>query len=202
MNEVKFGVNRFCGPAVLSVLTGKSTDETASLLCQITGRSNITSVELPALNKALDICGFDVEEIIKDNTLFGLFHEIYNQPGMYLVFFSSHVVTIEVTEDQKIFFCDNHTREPIHAGNSARLGQRVVCYWGVKKRPEPVELGTEYSCSLTKNSDNVSYYVEMKQITHWSAKMDTIARTSFYLRNSEALVALAETLAKEVDKGF
>ncbi len=39
LKDINFGINQFCGPAVISVLTGKSTDECASVIMAITGRS-------------------------------------------------------------------------------------------------------------------------------------------------------------------
>lgn len=37
MNEVKFGMNKYCGPAVLFILTGKDTDECASVISAVNG---------------------------------------------------------------------------------------------------------------------------------------------------------------------
>jgi hypothetical protein len=60
--------------------------------------------------------------------------------GFYLVMIPNHFVCIEVSE-RKIYFCDNHTKEPMPAASSARLLQPVLAVYKIIKRPkDPVIL--------------------------------------------------------------
>lgn len=136
MKQVNQGSNIYCGPAVLSIVSGKNTDECAKVINKIRGKSSYSEVkeiysetELP---KALDLLGFDCNKVpnLEDASLLWTFHLIKNMDGMYIVQVPKHVVAIEVKEG-KILFCDNHTKEPMNAANSARLGasssKRMEC---------------------------------------------------------------------------
>lgn len=51
--ELILDKNTFCGPSVISSLTGKTTGECARILCDITGKSRITGVHTWAVLMAL-----------------------------------------------------------------------------------------------------------------------------------------------------
>lgn len=131
------GMNKYCGPAVLAVLTGKSTDECAYAISRITGKSRVEAVYLNDLLMAADKLGFDQIAYDKSSTLYGTLVRLVNDDGMYIVTVEKHFVCIEV-QDKKIFFCDNHTKEPMPAASSARMMQRVIDVHKVVKRPETV----------------------------------------------------------------
>jgi hypothetical protein len=62
LNKVNNGTtkadrNRYCGPAVISALTGMTTAEAARLLRHVTGKRAITGVRTSHLLKALKMCG-------------------------------------------------------------------------------------------------------------------------------------------------
>lgn len=132
------GFNKFCGPAVLSILTGKSTDECASVITKINGKYNITGVELLDLIKAAERLGFITKHVVPSGSLYRTLTSIIKNDGMYIVTVPNHFVCVEVN-DKKIYFCDNHTKEPIPAASSARLGQPVVALVKVTKNPNFVE---------------------------------------------------------------
>jgi hypothetical protein len=125
LKPVTEGFNKFCGPAVLSIMTGKSTDECARVISRINGSYNVTGVLLSDLLKAADKLGFDT--INRDSEGMSLYRSLVNlanSDGMYIITLEKHFVCIEV-RDKKIYFCDNHTKEPIPAASSARLMLKV-----------------------------------------------------------------------------
>ena len=159
MRAVKQGDNQYCGPAVLSVLTGKSTDECASVLTAVTGRYRIEEISVSELKSALRRMRYTFDTMFTDESMFSVFHRIYNNPGFYILVVPKHVVAIEVTENQKVWLCDNHTKEPLNGAASARLGQRVIECCKVELRPEPKFLRTEIQLTV-----NDTQYVSLKKI--------------------------------------
>jgi hypothetical protein len=169
LKTVNVGLNRYCGPAVLSILTGKSTDECARVIGSINGQYSIAGVQLSHLLQAANKLGYDYYPVIPANSLYGTIVRIAmaNEDGMYIITVPNHFVVIEV-KDKRAFFCDNHTKEPIPASSSARLGQSVVGAHRVIKRPEPppkpepVLIRKEYRAGISNNRlyVDVSYLYE------------------------------------------
>jgi hypothetical protein len=141
LKSVVIGQNKYCGPAVLSILTGRNTDDCAYAISRVNGKYQITGVELPDLLKAASNLGFDSQSVNIAGSLFMVITQLVVQDkdgsndGMYIVTLPKHFVTIEVN-NKKVYFCDNHTKEPISAAASARLGQAVVGLHKVTKRKE------------------------------------------------------------------
>lgn len=142
LNAVNIGFNKYCGPAVLSILTGKSTDHCAQVISSINGQYKIEGVQLKELLIAAGRLGFDNEPINPSTSLFGTLTRLVNTDGIYIVTVPHHFVVIEVN-DKKIYFCDNHTKEPMPAASSARLTQRVLAVNRMMKRREPMEIGSK-----------------------------------------------------------
>ena len=138
MKSVTIGMNKYCGPAVLSILTGRSTDDCAYTIAKINGRYDVKGVTTSDLLKAADKLGFASEEAPIGSSLFGTFVRLANTDGMYVISIlnPNHFVTIEVA-DKKIYLCDNHTKEPIPAESSARMAQKVEQANRVWKKPIP-----------------------------------------------------------------
>lgn len=137
LKEVNIGSNKFCGPAVLSILTGKSTDECAYAITRVNGNYNVQGVTVNDLIKAADGLGFNCIKVNQiGRSLFSVLTSLVNQEGIYIVMIPRHFVCIGVKERQ-IYFCDNHTKEPIKAESSARLSQSVECLYRVSKKPKP-----------------------------------------------------------------
>ena len=138
LKTANIGMNKYCGPAVLSILTGKSTDECAQVISKINGQYNVAGVQLSDLLKAADKLGFASQKSIEIGSLYRTFTNLVKHDGMYIVAIINHFVCIEV-QDKKIYFCDNHTKEPIPAASSARLSQPVLAIYRVWKKPDFVE---------------------------------------------------------------
>lgn len=144
LNTVNVGQNRFCGPAVLSILTGKSTDECALVISRINGKYNVTGVQITDLIKAVEKMGFRTEAVVNSVgvSLYRTLVTLVHKDGMYIVMVTGHFVCIEV-KDKQIYLCDNHTKEPIPAASSSRLCMQVLaCYKVVQLvtfEPEIVE---------------------------------------------------------------
>lgn len=137
LNAVNIGQNKYCGPAVLSILTGKSTDECARVISSINGQYRVEGVLLNDLLRAADRLGFDQRSMPVGNSLYGTLVMHSNNDGMYIFTLPNHYVCIEV-KNKKIYFCDNHTKEPMPAGSSARMLQKVLSVHQVIKRPDVV----------------------------------------------------------------
>lgn len=145
MNKVRFGNNQYCVPSVLSILTGKDTDECARVISSITGKYEITTVYTKDTLKALEKLKFKYQRIDNacDVSLFSAMHLIARTSGMYLVQTFTHSVAVEVTPDHKVLLCDNHTKEPINGACSARLGQKVEEVYLVTELPKPTVVNIE-----------------------------------------------------------
>lgn len=127
MNNITpiFGMNRYCGPAVLSALTGKSTDTCAAVISAISGKNVIKSVQVEHLVEAFKRLNFETQEVCPvSRTLYGNISFMINRDGNYIIVVPEHVVAVTIT-DKQAFFIDNHTKEPINAIASARLTQEV-----------------------------------------------------------------------------
>lgn len=171
LNKVTEGHNRFCGPAVLSIVTGKSTDECAEAIRKINGNYKIEGVFLFHLIAAADKLGFKCEETpFIGNSLYSALTSISRNDGIYIVTISNgvgHYVCVEIA-DRKIYFCDNHTKEPIPAASSARLMNGVASIHKVLMKPKPqllperirevIYYECEYCGWIVSNRANMSHY--------------------------------------------
>lgn len=161
MRAVRTGNNPYCGPAVLSVLTGKTTDECAAVLSYVTGRRDIAEVFLSEIEAALRHMRFTFERRAVDCSMYSFFIQASQEDGFYLLSLPKHIVTIEV-KDKKIWFCDNHTKEPINGAVSARLGQQCHAAYKVEPKPDPIFLKEEIKIEVQKymSSWKVDIYKE------------------------------------------
>jgi len=137
LKEVNFGLNQYCGPAVLSALTGESTDRCAAVISAVSGRQVIKAVEIAHLKEALKRLKFDVTETnFAGQMLYGVLYRMHTFDGLYLVFVPHHVIAIEV-KGTEIYICDNHTKTPMDIKQSARLSQKVERVLKVSRKEEP-----------------------------------------------------------------
>jgi len=139
LKKVNEGFNKFCGPAVLSILTGKNTDDCAWEISKVSGHYNVVGVQLTDLLKAADRLGFLSHAEVPQGSLYRTLITLINNEGMYIVTVPRHFVCIEI-RDREIYFCDNHTKEPIPAASSARLRQRVEAIHKVWPKPDYLEV--------------------------------------------------------------
>jgi len=145
LNDI-FGLNQYCGPSVLSALTGRSTDSCAAAISAVSGQRVIKSVQTTHLIEAVKRLGFEAQPVpVPARSLFGVVSALINSDGMYIITVPNHVVAVEIKE-KIAFFIDNHTKEPMNAGASARLTQQVDKVWRVKgKTKEEVKKEEEKS---------------------------------------------------------
>ena len=144
MKSVNVGFNKYCGPAVLSILTGYDTDQCARFIRRVNGQYNVTGVTPSHLLQAAGLMGFDLETRMPQATMHATIVSLISFPGMYVFWTADHYFVIEVTKDKKVLFCDNHSKEPMPAASSARLTQFITgVFQAVKKReisvPPPKE---------------------------------------------------------------
>lgn len=180
LNAVNIGMNKYCGPAVLSILTGKSTDDCARVISSINGKYTIEGITLSDLLTAASRLGFDNEAVPHGNSLYSTLIRLVNSDGLYIVTVANHFVAIEVSE-KKIYFCDNHTKEPMPAASSARLQQQVKFVHKVFKRREPVLLTSKIvACKKhVYNGIEIEIYQNIVYDIEKFNKTVTIARLKF-----------------------
>jgi len=125
LKEINFGINSYCGPAVLSALTGESTDRCAAVISAVSGKKEIKAVNRVHLAEALRRLRFDVKETdFKGSTLFGVLFRMKQSEGLYVVHVPHHVVAVEI-KGTEIYICDNYCKTPLDIKQSARLMQKV-----------------------------------------------------------------------------
>lgn len=199
MDEVKFGFNQFCGPAALSVLSGKNTDECAWAISHINGQYKIKGVTVPDLIAAGKKLGLLFEEVnaLVGRSLFFTASAMSKSNGRYLIVIPKHFIVVEVLNGN-IMLCDNHTKNPIKLESSARLMQRVERVYAVTTAPPeviPVVVSSTYSV------DRIDQRVTFKQIDTLSdggIKIRPLG--SITLSDTNSLQELAFALMQLADK--
>lgn len=155
LNEINFGVNRYCGPSVLSAITGESTDRCAAVISAVTGKQTIKAVQMAHLIDAFKRLRCDVVKI--DNigrTIYGTMMKLADNDGIYVIAIPHHVLAIEVVEHQ-VFIVDNHTKVPLPAGSSSRLMQKVEEVYKITKKELPQFVSSSIRISRTVHSINI-----------------------------------------------
>lgn len=139
LQEINKGKNDFCGPAVLSSITGISTDEAEKVINTVRGSKSldrrVTGVWQHELNSAFEYLGWNVYHIpnVANKSIYFLMMTM-SEVGVYLFYLPSHVIAIEIAADGKRYIVDNHTKRPLGLSNSARLGQKVLAVVKVEKK--------------------------------------------------------------------
>jgi hypothetical protein len=152
LKDINFGINTFCGPSVMSALTGKSTDECAAVISAVSGRQEIRAVSTAHLIEAFKRLRFDMIEVNRIGySLYSNLMALSRNEGMYIVMVPKHVVAVEVI-DGHIFLVDNHSKQPLDASASARLSQKCEAVYKITERPQPKFLYTEVR--ITKYHSN------------------------------------------------
>ncbi len=159
MNNANIGFNQFCGPAVLSVLTGRNTDDCAYAISCVNGNYKVKGVLVPDLILAADRLGYELREVqVPGSSLFMIASVLSHAEGQYIIVVPKHYVIIEV-KDGVIQLCDNHTKTPIKLQSSARLSQRVEKVLKAVVKPQ-VEIPREVSSEYVTEYRNNRIYVE------------------------------------------
>lgn len=187
MKAVSLGHNKYCGPAVLSILTGKSTDECAAVISSVNGQYDVKGVTTPDLIRAARKLGFAIEEVnVYGQSLFGALTNLFARPdkdGIYIVTLKGHFVAVEIS-GKDIWFCDNHTKEPMDAAGAARLGARVISIHKVTKLPDPILIGTEMIVLKTPSGDG--YHLSFRRISHFNQGEDENKNIGYLYVHSES----------------
>lgn len=137
LHEVNFGINQYCGPSVLSALTGRSTDECAAVISSITGQTVIKGVFTRDLVKALEKLRFDCTLVNGGISLYGtLMRLLRSGDAKYVVIVPKHFVAVEINNGS-CYLVDNHSKQPLNASGSARLMQKVEAVFKVVEREKP-----------------------------------------------------------------
>ena len=170
-------MNKYCGPAFLSALTGKDTDDCAKILSEVSGKREIKAIEVGFLIKALNRLRFNVEkQKLFSYSLYGNLMHLAKSEGLYMVIVPHHVVGIEVKSNQ-IYLIDNATQVAIDAAASARLTQRVDYAYKVTPKPEKRFLRSELIV------DERSGYIDIKAREIYEPEEDTTEINLGYIRS-------------------
>jgi hypothetical protein len=132
LQSVKLEQNTFCGPSVISAISGIGTDKAAAILSSITGKNKIKAVYISDVAYAFSRLGYKVEYVPfpKGTSVFSLMFSL--RDGMYVFLIPGHFIAIEVDGNHR-YICDNHTKNPISASASARLGAKILSVIKVTK---------------------------------------------------------------------
>ena len=200
MNELKsvnFGLNKYCVPAVMSALTGRSTDECAAVITSINGRQEIKAVNTEDIIKAFKKLRFDiVNQIVYSRTLYGNLQRLASQDGNYLIIVPKHIVAIRV-ENEQIQICDNQSKEPLDARNSARLTQQVDKIFKVVQMAEPEFIDSTFIAKHDVYEDRIRIF---KHNNYVNKEDDTDSYIgSVVYKDIYELRQIIEALTKELE---
>lgn len=172
LNEV-FGLNPYCGPGVLSALTGKSTDHCAAVISAVSGAKIIKAVNMAHILEAAKRLGFEVQEIKPlGRTVYGTITGLSisgARDTRYIFSLPKHVVAVEITANREIYVIDNQSKKAVTAGNSARLSQNVLnVYQLIGKSKEEIaaqearEKHAKYSKEVMFLEEQIAYYTKRR----------------------------------------
>jgi hypothetical protein len=165
MNKVTTGDNNYCGPAVLSVVSGRSVDYCARIIGEIIGKApdKVKGVYPADLFKAAARLRIRHEKIEPPaSSLFAVASNLVHRgEATYILEIPKHYIAIEVTAAREIFLCDNHTKEPINLAGSARLSQKVEQIWKCSVKPAAVLIRDTVEVVEVKNSADSAYYINI-----------------------------------------
>jgi hypothetical protein len=130
------GFNTYCGPAVISAITGESTDRCAAVISAVSGKKEIRAVEWKHLIQTFHRLRFECKQVSTGSTLYGTIIKLSHTNGFYIIGVPRHVIAIEVVDGQ-VFLIDNHSKDPLPAQSSARLSQMVDIAYKVVPKDTP-----------------------------------------------------------------
>lgn len=196
MDEVRLGMNKFCGPAVLSIMTGHDSDECAYRISCVNGQHNVTGVHLSHLMAAGEKMGLKFQQMqyFENRSLFFTASVLCKMNGMYVVVVANHYVMLEV-KDGVIEICDNHTKTPMDLKNSARLSQKVHQVVKVDNsnvippRVKPTVVSMSYS--VTRSNYNYIKIIRHSKMSDDTVKPEEIASVPVYENKDLQEIAFA-----------
>ena len=127
------GGNVFCGPAVLSAITGIPTNEIAELINEVRHVPYYREVKGAFIEEILatldKIGGYKATRIdfLSNSSLYFILATV-RADGFYILTLPHHFVLAEKVGSER-YICDNGLKTPMRAEGSARLNQKVLqCY--------------------------------------------------------------------------
>lgn len=134
IKNISTAKNKFCGPAVISSITGLTTDEAEKAIQEVVGNNKpvvgVWSVDLCETFKRLGYRCTYYTHLDNSGSLFYILSVLSD--GIYVLVVPGHYVCVEIDGPRR-YLCDNHTRKPLMAAISARGSQRVLTVIGVEK---------------------------------------------------------------------
>lgn len=196
LKDVNFGLNQYCGPAVLSALTGESTDRCVAVISAISGKTEIKAVAREHLKEALKRLRFEVKDesdYFGGSTLYGKLYNMCTRNGLYIVFVPHHVIAVEV-KGSEIYICDNHTKAPLDIKQSARLTQKVEEVWKVTPKATPKFVRSEIKIVRNTNGLDIQSY------SHYENLEDNIRYNLGHIKfkDNQELRQIIEALKNEL----
>lgn len=198
MDRVEFGLNQYCGPAVLSIFTGLDTDTCAEAISKVNGKHAITGVVPSDLIAAGEILGIEIREnpAFKGRSLFWAASAMTHfRETKWIIVVPRHYIAIEVDKLGQIQICDNHTKEPMALENSARLSQKVEAVYSVKKVREyikPYEVSRQLI--IEKSYNNIIMITQERKFSDDKVKSDSLG--TILTLDPEILLTIADRLTQ------
>ena len=132
------GDNIYCGPAIISAVTGKSTTEIAAMIQELRRNKNpvvgVWDHELETIYNKLGYRCVVSANVPRGTSLFNALCSITS--GIWAIVVPGHYVCVEVDSDGKRWFIDNHTKRPMSAAASARGMQKVIWIRKIVKKED------------------------------------------------------------------
>jgi hypothetical protein len=129
------GGSRWCGPAALTALTGRPTDEMAAEIRKVTGRKMITYVYASELQETLESLGYTtrLEYITGEKpTLARWLREREDRNAFTIVLVTRHFVTVKGVK-----LVDNRVKKPVFIRKAPGRRKRVLGVITVTGRTAP-----------------------------------------------------------------
>ncbi len=118
------GSNRWCGPGALAILTGKTTDETARLLRDVSGKRAIMRIADRHMLVAMSKLGlrWDIQGPQRGT----LRNFTGSGPAIYLIVITGHYVVVDTSTME---VCDNRTVYPVPLAKYSQANKHVKEAW-------------------------------------------------------------------------
>lgn len=144
------GVNSYCGPAVISAITGLSTDAAAAEINKVRGKPywfEVKGAYLPELKQALKNLNHKTEDIpyFAGSSVFQVLTSI-KKDGYYIALLGPsqpHFVLLEKRASER-WITDNRIKTPMKAEGSVMLRHNVLAITFVGEREKLINLFEEW----------------------------------------------------------
>lgn len=202
MNKVILGDNQFCGPAALSIISGRPVDYCAKVIGDIINKppDKVKGVFVADMLKAFKKVRVDAAKVPHMGySLFSVASDLArrHKPGVYLAVITKHYIVLELTADKTLLICDNHTKQPINLASSARLNQAVEELYFVTTRPPVIHIKDEVEVVKVSYTGESAYYVNIKKI-YTDPEDNTSCSKGLFRANDEELKLIVSKLQEMI----